>query len=44
MQKNEASIKYHCAVEEMRCKELQVQKADEAEQNQEAEIKLHTVL
>lgn len=44
VQKSEAAIKYQYALEEMRCKDAQMQKADEAEQNQQAEIKLHTVL
>lgn len=44
VQKREAAIKYRYVVEEIRCKDVQMQKADEAEQSQEAEIKLHTVL
>lgn len=44
MQKNEASVKYHSVLEEMRRKEVQMQKAEEAEQSLKAEIQLHTVL
>uniref|UniRef100_A0A8C9ZLA5 Dynein regulatory complex subunit 3 n=1 Tax=Sander lucioperca TaxID=283035 RepID=A0A8C9ZLA5_SANLU len=40
--KNEASIKYHYVLEEMKCEELLMQQADEAEQSQESEVKLHT--
>nr|XP_046270927.1 dynein regulatory complex subunit 3 isoform X1 [Scatophagus argus]XP_046270928.1 dynein regulatory complex subunit 3 isoform X1 [Scatophagus argus] len=40
--KNEASIKYHYVFEEVRHEELQMQQAHEAEQNQKAEINLHT--
>lgn len=44
MQKNEASIKYHYVLEEMRLEELQTQQAYEAKQRQEADVKLHTVI
>lgn len=44
MQKNEASIKYHYVLEEMRREELQLQQAGEAEKSQEAEVKLHMVM
>ncbi|KAA8585035.1 hypothetical protein FQN60_003729 [Etheostoma spectabile] len=40
--KNEASIKYHYVLEEMKREELSMQQADEAEQRQESEVKLHT--
>ncbi|TDH02828.1 hypothetical protein EPR50_G00156910 [Perca flavescens] len=40
--KNEASIKYHNVLEEMKREELPMQQADEAEQSQESEVKLHT--
>ncbi|XP_070837741.1 dynein regulatory complex subunit 3 [Chaetodon trifascialis] len=40
--KNEASIKYHYVLEKMRHEELRLQQADEAEQSQRAEVKLHT--
>ncbi|XP_038566074.1 dynein regulatory complex subunit 3-like [Micropterus salmoides] len=40
--KNEASIKYHYVLEEMRHEELQMQQDDHAEQSQKAGLKLHT--
>ncbi|XP_041812394.1 dynein regulatory complex subunit 3 [Chelmon rostratus] len=40
--KNKASMKYHDVLEKMRHEELQLQQAHEAEQSQEAEVKLHT--
>ncbi|XP_044038279.1 dynein regulatory complex subunit 3 [Siniperca chuatsi] len=40
--KSEAYMKYHYVLEEMRREELQLQQDDEAKQNQEAEVKLHT--
>ncbi|KAF1379439.1 hypothetical protein PFLUV_G00176070 [Perca fluviatilis] len=40
--KNEASIKYHYVLEEMKREELPMQQADEAEQSQESKVKLHT--
>ncbi|XP_049925233.1 dynein regulatory complex subunit 3 isoform X2 [Epinephelus moara] len=40
--KNEASIKYRSVLFKMKLEELQKQEATEAEQRQEAEVKLHT--
>ncbi|XP_068574863.1 dynein regulatory complex subunit 3 [Cebidichthys violaceus] len=40
--KNEASIKYGYVLDEVQRAELQMQQADEVQQSQEAEIKLHT--
>ncbi|XP_040918810.1 dynein regulatory complex subunit 3 [Toxotes jaculatrix] len=40
--KTEASIKYQYALEEMRCEELKIKQAVDAEQIQKAELQLHT--
>lgn len=43
IQKKEAFTKYQFILEEMNRKELEMQRADEAKQLQEAEVKIHTV-
>uniref|UniRef100_A0A8D3DJ99 Dynein regulatory complex subunit 3 n=1 Tax=Scophthalmus maximus TaxID=52904 RepID=A0A8D3DJ99_SCOMX len=40
--KNEAAVKYHYIIEEMRHNELQKQQADDAEQSRKAELQSHT--
>lgn len=42
-QRKEAVIKYQVVLEKMRHEELQKQQTDEAQQSQEAELKLHHV-
>uniref|UniRef100_A0A3P8WIC9 Dynein regulatory complex subunit 3 n=1 Tax=Cynoglossus semilaevis TaxID=244447 RepID=A0A3P8WIC9_CYNSE len=39
--KNEASMKYHCVIEEMRLEEQQKQQKEDAEKSLEAELQLH---
>ncbi|KAK5856363.1 hypothetical protein PBY51_007966 [Eleginops maclovinus] len=40
--KEEASVKYHDVLEEMKCNDLQKQQAEKAKQCKEAEVQLHT--
>ncbi|KAF0032642.1 hypothetical protein F2P81_014932 [Scophthalmus maximus] len=40
--KNEAAVKYHYVMEELRHNELKTQQADDAEQSRKAELQLHT--
>uniref|UniRef100_A0A3P8WD61 Dynein regulatory complex subunit 3 n=1 Tax=Cynoglossus semilaevis TaxID=244447 RepID=A0A3P8WD61_CYNSE len=42
--KNEASMKYHCVIEEMRLEEQQKQQKEDAEKSLEAELQLHKVI
>lgn len=44
VQKNEASMKYHCVIEEMRLEEQQKQQKEDAEKSLEAELQLHKVI